>query len=75
MAMTPGLYSLIEPIAFTIPISPGALPVYQNFAPPAIMKMVDYAFERDKNYYLSYSNIIGPARRRNSEQRTRGSSS
>jgi len=57
MAMAPGLYSLIEPTAFTIPPNPGASPVYQNFAPPATMKMVDYAFERDKNYYLSYVNI------------------
>jgi hypothetical protein len=48
---------LIEPVAFTVPVNPGPMPVYQNFAPPAMMKMVDYAFERNKNYFLSYSNI------------------
>jgi hypothetical protein len=55
--MDPGLYALIEPVAFTVPVSPGATPVYQPFAPLAMMKMVDYAFEKNKNYFLSYSNI------------------
>jgi hypothetical protein len=49
--MDPDLYALIEPILFNIPINPGATPVYQNFAPPAMMKMVDYAFEQNKNYF------------------------
>ncbi len=57
LVMDPGLYALIEPVAFTVPLNPGASPVYQNFAPPAMMKMVDYAFEQNKNYFLSYSNI------------------
>ncbi len=55
--MDPGLYALIEPIPFNIPINPGATPVYQNFGPPAMMKMVDYAFEQNKNYFLSFTNI------------------
>jgi hypothetical protein len=55
--MDPGLYALLEPIPFNIPINPGATPVYQNFAPPAMMKMVDYAFKRNKNYFLSFTNI------------------
>jgi hypothetical protein len=55
--MDPGLYALIEPVAFTVPLNPGAMPVHQNFASPAMMKMVDYAFEWNKNYFLSYSNI------------------
>jgi hypothetical protein len=57
LVMDPGLYALIEPIAFTVPLNPGATLVYQNFAPPAMMKMVDYVFEQNKNYFLSYSNI------------------
>ncbi len=55
--MDPGLYALIKPITFTVPLNPGATPVYQNFAPPAMMKMVDYTFKRNKNYFLSYSII------------------
>jgi hypothetical protein len=57
LVMDPGLYALIEPVPFTVPVNPGATPVYQTFAPPAMIKMVDYAFERNKNYFLSYSNI------------------
>jgi hypothetical protein len=57
LVMDLGLYALIEPAAFTIPVNPGATPVHQPFAPPAMMKMVDYAFKRNKNYFLSYSNI------------------
>jgi hypothetical protein len=45
LVMDPGLYALIEPNPFNIPINPGATPVCQNFAPPAMMKKVDYAFE------------------------------
>jgi hypothetical protein len=57
LVMDPGLYALIEPVPFTVLVNPGATPVYQNFAPPAMVKMVDYAFKRNKNYFLSYSNI------------------
>jgi hypothetical protein len=57
--MDPGLYALIKPVPFAIPVNPGATPVYQNFSPLAVMKMVDYAFERNKNYFLSYMNING----------------
>jgi hypothetical protein len=57
LVMDPGLYALIKLIAFTVPVNPGATPVYQPFAPPAMMKMVNYAFERNKNYFLSYINI------------------
>jgi hypothetical protein len=57
LVMDAGLYALIEPIAFTVPVNPGATPMYQPFATQAVMKMVNYAFERNKNYFLSYSNI------------------
>ncbi len=56
LVMDPGLYSLIKPVPFVVPVNPGATPVYQNFSPPAIMKMVDYAFKQNKNYFLSYMN-------------------
>jgi hypothetical protein len=55
LVMDPGLYALIEPVMFTVPLNPSALLVYQNFVPPAMMRMVDYAFE--KNYFLSFSSI------------------
>ncbi len=57
LVMDPGLYALIEPVAFTVPLNPGASPVYQNFAPPAMMRMVDYTFKRNKDYFLLFSNI------------------
>jgi hypothetical protein len=57
LVMDPGLYTLIKPVPFTVPVNQGATPVYQSFAPPAMIKMVDYAFEKNKNYFLSYSNI------------------
>jgi hypothetical protein len=57
LVMDPGLCALIEPIAFMVPLNPGTSPMYQNFAPPAMMKTVDYTFERNKNYLLSYMNI------------------
>jgi hypothetical protein len=57
LVMDPGLYALIKPIPFAVPVNPGATPVYQNFSPQAVMKMVDYAFKRNKNYFLSYMNI------------------
>ncbi len=55
--MDPGLYALIEPVPFAVPVNPGATLVYQIFSPPAVMKMVDYAFKRNKSYFLSYMNI------------------
>jgi hypothetical protein len=57
LVMDPGLYALIEPNPFNIPINQGATPVYQNFAPPAMMKMVDFNFEQNKNYFLLFTNI------------------
>ncbi len=55
--MDPDLYALIKPVSFVVPVNPGATPVYQKFSPPAVMKIVDYAFKRNKNYFLSYMNI------------------
>jgi hypothetical protein len=57
LVMDPSLYALVEPISFNIPINTGATPVYQNFVPPAMMKMVDYAFKKNKNYFSSFTNI------------------
>ncbi len=57
LVMDLGLYALIEPVTFTVLVNSGAMPVNQNFAPPAMMKMVGYAFERKKIYFLLYRNI------------------
>jgi hypothetical protein len=51
------VYTLLEPTPFVLTTNPGAAPVYTAFAPPATMKMINAAFEWDKNYYLSYKNI------------------
>ena len=40
-----------------VPVNPGLSATYTPFAPPAMIKMIDAAFERDKNYFLSYKNI------------------
>ncbi len=57
LTMAPNVYALLKPTPFVIPTDPGAAPVYTLFAPPATMKMVNAAFEQDKNYFLSYKNI------------------
>jgi hypothetical protein len=51
LVMDPGLYALIKPGPFAVPVNPGAALVYQKFSPPAVMKMVDYVFEWNKNYF------------------------
>ncbi len=52
------MYVLIEPTTpFVLLTDPGILPVYNNFATKAAIKMAGKCFERDKNYYLSFSNI------------------
>jgi hypothetical protein len=57
LAIDPGVYALLEPQAFAELPNPGATAVYPQFSPPAMMKMIDATFTRDKNYYLSFSNI------------------
>ena len=55
--MSPTVYSLLEAIPFMIPLDQGPSATYTPFAPPATIKMIVAAFERDKNYFLSYKNI------------------
>jgi hypothetical protein len=55
--MAPTLYALLEPQAFVVPADPSPGLVYAPFAPPNTVKMADAAFERNKNYFLSYKNI------------------
>ena len=55
--MSPTIYALLEANAFMIPLDPGPSATYTPFAPPATIKMIDAAFERDKNYFLSYKNV------------------
>jgi hypothetical protein len=57
LVMSPTIYALLEPTAFRVPVDPGPSATYTPFAPPATIKMIDAAFERDKNYFLSYKNI------------------
>ena len=55
--MDPALYSLLEPNAFVIPVSPGDVPTYPPFASQSNIKNIDNIFERDRNYFLSCVNI------------------
>ena len=57
LAITPAMYLLLEPQPFVAPANPGDTAVYPPFAPPSTIKMIDGAFARDKNYYLSLKNI------------------
>jgi hypothetical protein len=57
LVMSPTIYSLLEANAFMVPVDPGPSATYTPFAPPATIKMIDAAFERDKNYFLSYKNV------------------
>jgi hypothetical protein len=57
LAITPAMYLLLEPQPFVAPANPGDTAVYPPFAPPSTIKMIDAAFARDKNYYLSLKNI------------------
>ena len=57
LAITPAMYLLLELMAFVEPPDPGNTAVYPQFSPTATIKMIDAAFTRDKNYYLSFKNI------------------
>jgi hypothetical protein len=57
LAITPAMYLLLEPTPFAEPVDPGSTAVYTQFSSPATIKMIDAAFTRDKNYYLSFKNI------------------
>jgi hypothetical protein len=57
LAITLAMYLLLEPQPFVAPANPGDTAVYPQFAPPLTIKMIDAAFARDKNYYLSLQNI------------------
>ncbi len=57
LAMEPNMYALLKAVPFAIPINPGDMPIYTQFATSSHMKMADAIFLRNKNYYLSYNNI------------------
>jgi hypothetical protein len=57
LATEPNMYTLLKAVPFAIPINPGNMPIYTQFATPLHMKMADAIFLRNKNYYLSYKNI------------------
>ena len=44
LVMDPALYVLLEPNAFIVPVSPGAVPTYPAFASPSMIKNIDNLF-------------------------------
>jgi hypothetical protein len=56
LAMAPTVNALL-PSPLVLPGDPGPAPVYTPFATPAAIKMINDAFEQDKNYFLTYKNI------------------
>jgi hypothetical protein len=57
LAIDPTTYLLLEGTVFVIPIDPGAMAVYSQWAAPTTVKMIDATFLQDKNYLMSYKNI------------------
>jgi hypothetical protein len=60
LGMDPATYLLLEGAAFTIPPDPGPTAIFLNGAAFArtVVKTTQATFDRDKNYYLSYKNIM-----------------
>ncbi len=60
LAMDPATYLLLEGAVFTIPSDPGLMAIFPGGAGVArtAMKTIQATFDRDKNYYLSYKNIM-----------------
>jgi hypothetical protein len=58
--MDPATYLLLEGAAFTIPPNPSPTAIFPGGAGVArtAMKTIQATFDRDKNYYLSYKNIM-----------------
>jgi hypothetical protein len=52
LVMNPGLHALIKPVAFTVPVNPGATPVYQPFAPPVMMKNGRLRVQEEQELFL-----------------------
>jgi hypothetical protein len=57
LAIDPATYLLLEGTAFLMPMDPGAMAAYPQWATPTTVKMIDATFIWDKNYFLSYRNI------------------
>jgi hypothetical protein len=57
LTMALNMYALLKPVPFTMPIDSGPAPVYTQFTPLALIKMINATFERDKSYYSLYKNI------------------
>ena len=51
------MYLLLKLLSFAEPVDPGSTAIYTQFSPPATIKMIDAAFTRDKNHYLSFKNF------------------
>jgi hypothetical protein len=57
LAIDPGMYLLVEGTPFAVPVDPGAVAIYPQWAAPTTIKMIDATFLCNKNYFLSYKNI------------------
>jgi hypothetical protein len=57
LAMDPTTYLHLEDTPFIVPIDPGAVAIYPQWAAPTTIKMTDAMFLCNKNYFLSYKNI------------------
>ncbi len=55
--MAPNMYALLELVPFTVPINLIPALVYTQFAPLALIKMINSTFKRNKNFYLLFKNI------------------
>ena len=51
--MDPAIYLFLEVTTFLVPIDPGPMAIYPQWAAPTTMKMIDSTFLRGKNYFLS----------------------
>jgi hypothetical protein len=53
LTMEPNMYALLKAVPFAIPVNPGDMPIYTQFATPAHMKLADAIFLQNKNNFLS----------------------
>jgi hypothetical protein len=57
LTMDPVKYLLLEGTPFVVPVDPGAVAIYPQWAALMTIKMIDVTFLCNKNYFLSYKNI------------------
>ncbi len=57
LVMDPAMYLLLEGTLLIVPIDPGVVAIYPQWAAPKTIKMIDVMFLCNKNDFLSYKNI------------------